>query len=206
MHAPITVNYVPDGEDWTVTVTDEEQTESATASGLIAARDQADQIVEKMVPSQISRTVVHLLEGDAVAFTNTYLQARLGLTPPATGPTPIPAPATPAPSPGSGPAPGTIPAPGSGTIPASGSATIPSPGSGSTPVPGSATIPAPAEAATVPAAPAPTAEPSPQQTPTPSAGTPAAETPAPTNPEQPTSPDKEAELVNVPAQGAEQVS
>lgn len=82
MHAPITVNYVPDGEDWTVTVTDEDQTEKATASGLIAARDQADQIVEKMVPSEASRTVVHLLEGDAVAFTNTYLQVRLGLTTP----------------------------------------------------------------------------------------------------------------------------
>ncbi|HEV3361385.1 MAG TPA: hypothetical protein VG247_31605, partial [Pseudonocardiaceae bacterium] len=81
MHAPITVNYVPDGKDWTVTVTDDDQTRSATASGLIAARDQADQIVEKMVPEQTSRTVVHLLEGDAVAFTNTYLQARLGLTP-----------------------------------------------------------------------------------------------------------------------------
>ncbi|HEY2696330.1 MAG TPA: hypothetical protein VGJ45_12735 [Pseudonocardiaceae bacterium] len=196
MHAPITVNYVPDGEDWTVTVTDERQTESATASGLIAARDQADQIVEKMVPSQISRTVVHLLEGDAVAFTNTYLQARLGLTAPATSPTTISAPAAPAPGSGSGstpaPAPASIPTPGS------------TPGSGS----GSASIPAPAEAATVPAAPAPTAEPSPQQTPTPtpSAGPPAAGTPAPTDPEQPTSPDKEPELVNVPAQGAEQVS
>jgi hypothetical protein len=84
MHAPITVNYVPDGEDWTVTVTDEDQTQQATASGLIAARDQADQIVEKMkmVPSETSRTVVHLLEGDAVAFTNTYLQVRLGLSTP----------------------------------------------------------------------------------------------------------------------------
>jgi hypothetical protein len=81
MHAPITVNYVPDGKDWRVTVTDEEQTQNATASGLIAARDQADQIVEKMVPNQTGRTVVHLLEGDAVAFTHTYLQVRLGLTP-----------------------------------------------------------------------------------------------------------------------------
>ncbi len=96
MHAPITVNYVPNGEDWTVTVTDEDQTRSATASGLIAARDQADQIVEKMVPGQTSRTVVHLLEGDAVAFTNTYLQARLGLTTPTPTP-PTPAPATPSP-------------------------------------------------------------------------------------------------------------
>ncbi len=100
MHAPITVNYVPDGKDWTVTVTDEDQTRSATASGLIAARDQADQIVEKMVPEQTSRTVVHLLEGDAVAFTNTYLQARLGLSAPTdpeppkdTQPTPEPSPA-----------------------------------------------------------------------------------------------------------------
>jgi hypothetical protein len=199
MHAPITVNYVPDGEDWTVTVTDEQQTERATASGLIAARDQADQIVEKMVPSQISRTVVHLLEGDAVAFTNTYLQARLGLTAPATISTTIPAPATSAPA---------APAPGSGSTPAPAPGSIPAPGSGSGSGSGSASIPAPAEAATVPAAPAPTAEPSPQQTPTPtpSAGPPAAETPAPTDPEQPTSPDKKPELVNVPAQGAEQVS
>jgi hypothetical protein len=98
MHAPITVNYVPDGGDWTVTVTDEEQTQNATASGLIAARDQADQIVDKMVPNQIGRTVVHLLEGDAVAFTDTYLRARLGLTPIATELTPDVA---------SGPAPGT---------------------------------------------------------------------------------------------------
>lgn len=98
MHAPITVNYVPDGEDWTVTVTDEDQTQSATASGLIAARDQADQIVEKMVPSQASRTVVHLLEGDAVAFTNTYLQARLGLTTPEDTPVAPPS-ADPAPAP-----------------------------------------------------------------------------------------------------------
>ena len=93
MHAPITVNYVPDGEDWTVTVTGEDQTEKATASGLIAARDQADQIVEKMVPSQTSRTVVHLLDGDAVAFTNTYLQARLGLSAPAADTPRVPAPA-----------------------------------------------------------------------------------------------------------------
>jgi hypothetical protein len=175
MHAPITVNYVPDGEDWTVTVTDEEQTESATASGLIAARDQADQIVEKMGPSQTSRTVVHLLEGDAVAFTNTYLQARLGLTPAA--------------------------APGSGS-----DATAPAPRSEEAPAqPAAAPAPAPQtaepEPETIPAAEVPGPELAPQT----AQATPTA---APLTPseDQPDSSDESAELVNVPAQGANQVS
>jgi len=42
MHAPITVNYTPDGDDWTVTVRRRRRgpTRSAKAAGLIAARDQ----------------------------------------------------------------------------------------------------------------------------------------------------------------------
>lgn len=79
MRAPITVNYVPDGNDWTVTVAAEDTTRKTTAPGLIAARDQADQLVEQITPDQQRRTVVHLLDGDAFAFTTSYLHARLGL-------------------------------------------------------------------------------------------------------------------------------
>jgi hypothetical protein len=81
MRAPITVNYTPDGEDWTVTVSvaGEEAARSAKAVGLIAARDRADQMVAQIAPDEDGRRVVHLLDGDAYAFTNSYLQARLGL-------------------------------------------------------------------------------------------------------------------------------
>ena len=81
MGAPITVNYTPDGDDWTVTVAvaGEPTTRSATAVGLIAARDRADQLVAQLTPDDDRRRVVHLLDGDAYAFTNSYLQARLGL-------------------------------------------------------------------------------------------------------------------------------
>jgi hypothetical protein len=84
MHAPITVNYTPDGEDWTVTVAvaGENKTRSATAAGLIAARDQADQLAAQIEPNEDQRRVVHLLDGDAYAFTTSYLHARLGLTTP----------------------------------------------------------------------------------------------------------------------------
>lgn len=80
MQVPITVNYSPDGEDWTVTVAGRGQTRTATAAGLIAARDQADQLVEQVAPNDDKKTVVHLLDGDAYAFTTSYLHARLGLT------------------------------------------------------------------------------------------------------------------------------
>lgn len=85
MREPITVNYTPDGDDWTVTVAmtgdaaGDARTRSATAAGLIAARDQADQLIAQLVPNSDHRRVVHLLDGDAYAFTNSYLQARLGL-------------------------------------------------------------------------------------------------------------------------------
>jgi hypothetical protein len=81
MRAPITVNYTPDGDDWTVTVAvaGEKATRSAKAVGLIAARDQADQMVAQIAPDEDRRRVVHLLDGDAYAFTDSYLKARLGL-------------------------------------------------------------------------------------------------------------------------------
>lgn len=77
MRDPIEVNYIPDGDDWQVTVVGRGQQLSGRAPGLIAARDQADQLVEKIAPNEEHRTVVHLLEGDAVQFTTAYLTARL---------------------------------------------------------------------------------------------------------------------------------
>jgi hypothetical protein len=77
MADPIEANYVPDGADWTVTITGRGRTLTATAPGIIAARDQADQLVEELTPGEVRRTVVHLLNGDAVQFTSEYLTARM---------------------------------------------------------------------------------------------------------------------------------
>jgi hypothetical protein len=100
---PITVNYVPVGDDWNVTVTRSGKSRKATAPGLIAARDQADQLVEKVAAGESDRTVVHLLEGDALAFSTVYLHTRHGLPLPEqsrTEPKPTPeAAAAPAPEP-----------------------------------------------------------------------------------------------------------
>ena len=86
MREPIAVNYVPDGRNWTVTVSvfGREEKRRATAPGLIAARDRADQIIEQIEPADRGKKiVVHLLDGDAYAFTCNYLHARLGLSFPA---------------------------------------------------------------------------------------------------------------------------
>ncbi|MCP2333940.1 hypothetical protein [Actinoalloteichus caeruleus] len=72
--APITVNYVQDGEDWTVTVVGEESSRTDHASGLLAARARADELIEEL--SGGHPVAVHLLDGDAVAFTRAYLYAR----------------------------------------------------------------------------------------------------------------------------------
>ena len=77
MADPIEVNYVPDGDDWQVTVSGRGQLLRARAPGLIAARDRADQLVEKVAPEEKLRRVVHLLDGDALEFTAAYLTARL---------------------------------------------------------------------------------------------------------------------------------
>jgi hypothetical protein len=86
----ITVNYIPDGDDWNITVASpaatgtpaEPEIRRATAPGLIAARDRADQLIEQLTTENDPRTVVHLLNGDAYLFTTTYLHARLGLSTP----------------------------------------------------------------------------------------------------------------------------
>jgi hypothetical protein len=80
----ITANYVPDGDDWVVTVTADHDRRSVRAPGLIAARDAADQLIEEVAPSQVGRVVIHLLDGDGFAFSTAYLQARHGLSDEAT--------------------------------------------------------------------------------------------------------------------------
>ncbi|OLF11533.1 hypothetical protein BLA60_11255 [Actinophytocola xinjiangensis] len=77
MREAIEVNYEPDGDDWKVTVNGKGQQKRGKATGLIAARDRADQLVAKIEPAEQRRTVVHLLNGDALAFTSAYLSARL---------------------------------------------------------------------------------------------------------------------------------
>jgi hypothetical protein len=79
---PILVNYRTQGEDWTVDVESEGTVLTEQAPGLIAARDRADQMVEQLTGSDTERkpTVVHLLDGDAFAFTTAYLHARHGLS------------------------------------------------------------------------------------------------------------------------------
>jgi len=81
---PILVNYQPQGEDWTVNVRSDDTVLTEQAPGLIAARDRADQMVEQLTGADTERkpTVVHLLEGDAFAFTTAYLHARHGLSTP----------------------------------------------------------------------------------------------------------------------------
>jgi hypothetical protein len=78
MADPIEAHYTPDGDDWAVAVTGRGRTLTGRAPGLIAARDRADQLVEQLAPQETGhRTVVHMLNGDAVEFTTAYLTARL---------------------------------------------------------------------------------------------------------------------------------
>ncbi|RZS32663.1 hypothetical protein EV193_11140 [Herbihabitans rhizosphaerae] len=86
---PIEANYVPDGDDWKITVTGRGKTLTATAPGLIAARDRADQLVEKLAPNEEHRTVVHLLDGDAFEFTSAYLTARMTMPEASREPAPV---------------------------------------------------------------------------------------------------------------------
>ncbi|WP_212757311.1 hypothetical protein [Saccharomonospora sp.] len=76
----ITAQYVRRDGDWTVTVSGLGKTLNGEASGLIAARDRADQLVEQLVPEGTQPTVVHLLNGSAYEFTSAYMTARLSRT------------------------------------------------------------------------------------------------------------------------------
>ncbi len=81
---PITATYVQDNEDWTITVAGRGKQLTARAPGIIAARDRAAQLVEKIEPEPKGRTVVHLLNGNALDFTAAYMHARMArpATPP----------------------------------------------------------------------------------------------------------------------------
>ena len=78
---PIEAHYKRDGDDWTIQVSRGEKSLSGQAPGLIAARDRADQLVEKLTPDVEHPTVVHLLDGDALEFTTAYLNARMAQPP-----------------------------------------------------------------------------------------------------------------------------
>jgi hypothetical protein len=81
MADPIEAHYTPDGDDWAIAVKGRGRTLTGRAPGLIAARDRADQLVEELAPDDVGhRTVVHMLNGDAVEFTTAYLTARLART------------------------------------------------------------------------------------------------------------------------------
>lgn len=82
MADPIEANYVPDGDDWTITISGRGKKLTAKAPGIIAARDRTDQLVEQIAPDEEHRTVVHLLNGDAVQFTTAYLTARMAKSEP----------------------------------------------------------------------------------------------------------------------------
>ncbi|MFD2470721.1 hypothetical protein [Amycolatopsis silviterrae] len=74
----ITATYEHDNDDWTITVSGRGKELTGKAPGIIAARDRADQLVEKLSPNE-RPTVVHLLNGNALEFTSTYMAARLTL-------------------------------------------------------------------------------------------------------------------------------
>lgn len=85
----MTATYVQENSDWTITVAGLGKKLTARAPGIIAARDRADQLVEKLAGEQSGRTVVHLLHGSALDFTAAYMQARLARpSVPATTPEP----------------------------------------------------------------------------------------------------------------------
>ncbi len=73
----VTATYARTDENWTVRVSGLGRELDAEASGIIAARDRADQLVDELVSGDEQPTVVHLIDGSAVEFTSTYMAARL---------------------------------------------------------------------------------------------------------------------------------
>ncbi|WP_230424467.1 hypothetical protein [Prauserella cavernicola] len=79
----ITARYVQENENWAITVAGLGKELNDRAPGIIAARDRADQLVEKLAPEGATPTVVHLINGSALEFTSAYMTARLARTEPA---------------------------------------------------------------------------------------------------------------------------
>ena len=74
----VTATYVQEDADWAITVSGRGKELTDRAPGIIAARDRADQLVEEL-GGEGRNTVVHLLNGSALDFTQTYMTARLTL-------------------------------------------------------------------------------------------------------------------------------
>ncbi|APU13436.1 MULTISPECIES: hypothetical protein [Actinoalloteichus] len=72
----LVAEYTSDGEDWTITVSNGVETRSAHAAGILAAREATDRLAGELHAGEGSPTIVHLLDGDALAFTSAYLTAR----------------------------------------------------------------------------------------------------------------------------------
>lgn len=80
MVEPITVTYTPGDKHWVIRVSGQDKELTATAPGILASRDRADELVDEIEPDKDSRAVVHLLEGSALEFTTAYLDARMSRT------------------------------------------------------------------------------------------------------------------------------
>ncbi|ASO18965.1 hypothetical protein FHR81_001231 [Actinoalloteichus hoggarensis] len=72
----LVAEYASDGDDWTVTVSDGVQSRSVHAVDILTAREAADRLARELHAGEGDPTVVHLLDGDALAFTSAYLTAR----------------------------------------------------------------------------------------------------------------------------------
>lgn len=79
---PIVVRYTRTGTTWTVTASGYGRDLGASTSGIIEARDRADELVEEITSSvEGTPIVVHLLDESAVEFTRAYLAQRLFFSP-----------------------------------------------------------------------------------------------------------------------------
>jgi hypothetical protein len=83
MSTAIIVDYEPDGDDWAIEASSGRgERRTGRASGLLAARERADRLVAELAGDTAGEVrVVHLLHGDALAFSAAYLSARLGIAP-----------------------------------------------------------------------------------------------------------------------------
>ncbi|AOS62247.1 hypothetical protein [Actinoalloteichus hymeniacidonis] len=72
----LVAEYTVDGDEWTVTVSDGTHIRTARADDLVTARESADRLAGELRTGGEHPTVVHLLDGDALAFTSAYLTAR----------------------------------------------------------------------------------------------------------------------------------
>jgi hypothetical protein len=79
---PIVVRYTRTDTTWTVTASGYGRDLGATTSGIIEARDRADELVKEITSTfEGTPIVVHLLDDSAIEFTQAYLAERLFLSP-----------------------------------------------------------------------------------------------------------------------------